>query len=643
MSDILLLSQDTIDKIAAGEVVERPSSVVKELVENAIDAKASIITIEIKKGGTSKIRVSDNGIGIPANQVSMAFLRHSTSKIRDVNDLNLIKSLGFRGEALSSIAAVSQVELITKTKEEVLGTRYVIEGGIEKSIEEIGAPNGTTFIVRNLFYNTLPRQKFLKSAKTEGNYIHDIVEKLAISHPEIAFQLSIDGKTKVSTVGSSKLKDSIYQIYGKSITNNMLEIDESLDGYRLYGYIGNSVVSRGNRNFENTFINNRFVKSKLIYSAIEEGYKGYLMQHQYPFCSLFIEVDTRIVDVNVHPTKLEVRIEDSAFLSKFITESIYNRLHLIEDIREETVFAPSVRESLIVESHIEESHMDDSQIEESHIEESQIEESHIEESYIEESRIEESSAEESSVKEKIDEPAFIEPYEEKKYEEVKKKADDVINKITREEEIREKESYNQLSFLSEEAKINHRIIGQLFDTYWLVEFGDSLYIIDQHAAHEKVLYEKTLELLESKEMLSQTVSPPVIVTLSSREEAFLNDNMDSFTDLGYKIEHFGGKEYAISAIPYNIFGVDEKALFLDMMSDCADINKTDNKKLLLEKIASMSCKAAVKGNMRLSFEESNKLIDDLMKLDNPFHCPHGRPTIIKMTKHELEKKFRRIV
>ena len=628
MSDILLLSQDTIDKIAAGEVVERPSSVVKELVENAIDAKASIITIEIKKGGTSKIRVSDNGIGIPANQVSMAFLRHSTSKIRDVNDLNLIKSLGFRGEALSSIAAVSQVELITKTKEEVLGTRYVIEGGIEKNIEEIGAPNGTTFIVRNLFYNTLPRQKFLKSAKTEGNYIHDIVEKLAISHPEIAFQLSIDGKTKVSTVGSSKLKDSIYQIYGKSITNNMLEIDESLDGYRLYGYIGNSVVSRGNRNFENVFINNRFVKSKLIYSAIEEGYKGYLMQHQYPFCSLFIEVDTRIVDVNVHPTKLEVRIDDSAFLSKFITESIYNRLHLIEDIREETVFAPSVRESLVEESHIEESHMDDSQIEESHIEESYIEESGIEE---------------SSVEEKIDEPAFIEPYEEKKYEEVKKKADDVINKITREEEIREKESYNQLSFLSEEAKINHRIIGQLFDTYWLVEFGDSLYIIDQHAAHEKVLYEKTLELLESKEMSSQTVSPPVIVTLSSREEAFLNDNMDSFTDLGYKIEHFGGKEYAISAIPYNIFGVDEKALFLDMMSDCADINKTDNKKLLLEKIASMSCKAAVKGNMRLSFEESNKLIDDLMKLDNPFHCPHGRPTIIKMTKHELEKKFRRIV
>ncbi len=628
MSDILLLSQDTIDKIAAGEVVERPSSVVKELVENAIDAKASIITIEIKKGGTSKIRVSDNGIGIPANQVSMAFLRHSTSKIRDVNDLNLIKSLGFRGEALSSIAAVSQVELITKTKEEVLGTRYVIEGGIEKNIEEIGAPNGTTFIVRNLFYNTLPRQKFLKSAKTEGNYIHDIVEKLAISHPEIAFQLSIDGKTKVSTVGSSKLKDSIYQIYGKSITNNMLEIDESLDGYRLYGYIGNSVVSRGNRNFENTFINNRFVKSKLIYSAIEEGYKGYLMQHQYPFCSLFIEVDTRIVDVNVHPTKLEVRIDDSAFLSKFITESIYNRLHLIEDIREETVFAPSVRESLIEESQIEESHMDDSH----------IEESHIEESYIEESRIEE-----SSVEEKIDEPAFIEPYEEKKYEEVKKKADDVINKITREEEIREKESYNQLSFLSEEAKINHRIIGQLFDTYWLVEFGDSLYIIDQHAAHEKVLYEKTLELLESKEMSSQTVSPPVIVTLSSREEAFLNDNMDSFTELGYKIEHFGGKEYAISAIPYNIFGIDEKALFLDMMSDCADINKTDNKKLLLEKIASMSCKAAVKGNMRLSYEESNKLIDDLMKLDNPFHCPHGRPTIIKMTKHELEKKFRRIV
>lgn len=630
MSEIKLLSQDTIDKIAAGEVVERPASVVKELVENAIDAKASIITIEIKKGGTSKIRVSDNGIGIPYNQVSRAFLRHSTSKIRDVSDLSFIKSLGFRGEALSSIAAVSQVELITKTSDDVLGTRYVIEGGIEKKIEEIGAPNGTTFIVRNLFFNTLPRQKFLKSNTTEANYIHDIVEKLALSHPEIAFQLSIDGKTKVSTVGSNKLKDSIYQIFGKSITKNVLEINESLNDYKIHGFIGDSVISRGNRNFENTFINGRFVKSKLIYSAIEEGYKGYLMQHQYPFCALFIEVDTNVIDVNVHPTKLEVRIDEPSSLTDFITETIHNRLHKVEDIREETL-------------PVEYQHTYPSQIEPSIIEPTIVEPSTTEPSTIEPSIMEPSITEPSKKEPSIIEPSIIEPYEEKKLNEAKKITGDAINEIEKEEKKAQKKDYEQISFLSEEAKISHRIIGQLFDTYWLVEFDDSLYIIDQHAAHEKVLYEKTLELIESKEMSSQEISPPVIVTLSSREEAFLNDNMDSFVSLGYRIEHFGGKEYAITAIPYNIFGIDEKALFLDMISDCTDINKTDNKKLILEKIASMSCKAAIKGNMSLSLQESEKLIDDLMKLDNPFHCPHGRPTIIKMTKQEIEKKFRRIV
>lgn len=598
MSDILLLSQETIDKIAAGEVVERPASVVKELVENAIDAKASIITIEIKKGGVSKIRVSDNGIGIMSNQVSKAFLRHSTSKIRDVSDLSYLKSLGFRGEALSSIAAVSQVELITKTKEDVLGTRYVIEGGVEKSIEEIGAPNGTTFIVRNLFYNTLPRQKFLKSDKTESNYIHDIVEKLALSHPEIAFQLSIDGKTKVSTVGSSKLKDSIYQIFGKTITSNLLEINNSNGDYKIHGFIGDSVISKGNRSFEITFINDRFVKSKILCSAIEEGYKGYLMQHQYPFCVLFVAVDTNVIDVNVHPTKLEVRIDEPKVLSDLITESIYNALNGVEDIREETIDNES-------------SHKDS---------------------------VETETLEHSTI-----EPSIIEPYEERKYEEVKQKTTDAINEIVKEKEVKEVEKYDQLSFLSEEAKKNHRIIGQLFDTYWLVEFDDSLYIIDQHAAHEKVLYEKTLKLLKEKEMSSQTISPPVVVTLSSKEETFLNENIDAFIDLGYKIEHFGGKEYAISAIPYNIFGIDEKALFLNMIAECSDINKAKSPQIMLEKIASMSCKAAVKGNMRLSYEESCELIDDLMKLDNPFHCPHGRPTIIKMTKQELEKKFKRIV
>lgn len=639
MSDIILLSQETIDKIAAGEVVERPASVVKELVENAIDAKASIITIEIKKGGVSKIRVSDNGIGIMSNQVSKAFLRHSTSKIRDVSDLSYLKSLGFRGEALSSIAAVSQVELITKTKEDVLGTRYVIEGGVEKSIDEIGAPNGTTFIVRNLFYNTLPRQKFLKSDKTESNYIHDIVEKLALSHPEIAFQLSIDGKTKVSTVGSSKLKDSIYQIFGKTITSNLLEINNSNGDYKIHGFIGDSVISKGNRSFEITFINDRFVKSKILCSAIEEGYKGYLMQHQYPFCVLFVAVDTNVIDVNVHPTKLEVRIDEPKVLSDLITESIYNALNGIEDIREETIDNESSHEDSVEDLLVDEKKYENNNIDNSSIEKSLT----LGSSTIEPSTINSSSVETETLEHSTIEPSIIEPYEERKYEEVKQKTTDAINEIVKEKEAKEVEKYNQLSFLSEEAKKNHRIIGQLFDTYWLVEFDDSLYVIDQHAAHEKVLYEKTLKLLKEKEMSSQTISPSVVVTLSSKEETFLNENIDAFIDLGYKIEHFGGKEYAISAIPYNIFGIDEKALFLNMIAECSDINKAKSPQIMLEKIASMSCKAAVKGNMRLSYEESCELIDDLMKLDNPFHCPHGRPTIIKMTKQELEKKFKRIV
>lgn len=612
MSSIELLSQDTIDKIAAGEVVERPASVVKELVENAIDANATIITIEITKGGVEKIRVSDNGIGIPKEQVSKAFLRHSTSKLRDITDLNVIKSLGFRGEALSSIAAVSKVELITKTEDEMLGTQYIIEGAVEKKLEEIGAPNGTTFIVRSLFYNTLPRQKFLKSTKTEGNYIHDIVEKLALSHPEIAFQLSVDGKTRVSTVGSGKLKDSIYQIYGKSITSNILEIDETSGSYRVFGFIGEAVVSRGNRDFENTFINGRFVKSKLIYSAIEEGYKGYLMQHQYPFCSLFVEVDTDLVDVNVHPTKLEVRIDEPESLTGLITDTIHNRLHSNEDIREETLDDTKVIQQL-------------------HESRNSLVEENI---MVRDERIEESTKDVDVLEE------IIEPYETRKYEEKKEHLEKNINENL--DNVAKETENEQLSFLSEEAVREHRIIGQLFDTYWLVEFDDNLYIIDQHAAHEKVLYEKTLSLLKNKEMTSQLISPPVIVTLSAKEEEFLNDNINMFDELGYKIEHFGGKEYALKGIPDNIYGIDAKALFVDMIGECVNAN-VKKSELILDKIASMSCKAAVKGNDRLSTLESESLINELLTLDNPFHCPHGRPTIIKMTKQELEKKFRRIV
>ena len=584
MSEIELLNQETIDKIAAGEVVERPASVVKELIENAIDAGASIITVEIEKGGTSKIRVSDNGIGIKNSEVRKAFLRHSTSKIKNAEDLNFVTSLGFRGEALSSIAAVSKLELITKTEDEMLGTLYEIEGAVEKKFEEIGAPDGSTFIIRDLFYNTLPRKKFLKSPRTEGNLISEIVEKLSLSHPEIAFQLSIDKKNRLSTIGTGKLKDCIYQIYGKDITKNLIPIDFSENAFNITGFIGNPSVIKGNRSYENIYVNERFVKSNKISKAAEEGYTGFLMQHQYPFICLMIDIDTSLIDVNVHPTKMEIRIDNSVNFEEYITDCISNALHGIEDIREDTINeTPSIDKKSPV----------------------------------------------------------IEPYETSRYSEAKEEVEDEIKEDPNYHEILSETGGEQLSFLSEEAVKEHKIIGQLFDTYWLVEFDDSLYIIDQHAAHEKVLYEKTIKLINDKRMTTQQISPPIIVTLSSAEEDFLNDNIDIFNEIGYEIENFGGKEYAINGIPDNIYNVDAKSLFLEMIGDCINIKSGYDKSIIKDKIASMSCKAAIKGNMNLTVDEAKSLIDDLLQLDNPFHCPHGRPTIIKMTQYEIEKKFGR--
>lgn len=631
MPSIELLSQDTIDKISAGEVVERPASVVKELVENAIDAGATIITVDINKGGLSKIRVSDNGCGIEKNQVPLAFLRYSTSKIRKAEDLSFVTSLGFRGEALSSIAAVSQVELITKTKDELLGTRYVIEGALEKKLEEIGAPNGTTFIVRNLFYNTPPRQKFLKSAKTEGNYITEIVERLSLSHPDIAFGLIVDGKSKISTVGGGKLKDCIYQIYGRSITQNVIEINESSDDMTVRGFIGNSTISRGNRAYENVYINGRYVKSKLLSNAIEEGFVGYLMQHQYPFCVLFIETDTETVDVNVHPTKLEVRIDNALVLTDLITKSIHNALHNLEDIRTEEIdYNVNEEVDVVIEGNLGDKKP---YIKPDYSSENSLENTLFETKLEENSIVIDNNEEKQSSSNDI-----IEPYENNKLNTIK--AD--FSSIIKDELNNSKEDTGeQLSFLSEESVKKHKIIGQLFDTYWLVELEDELYIIDQHAAHEKVLYEKTLSSLADKSMTTQLISPPIIVTLSDRELNFLEENIDAFDSLGYRLEPFGGKEYAINGIPDNIYGIDPKALFMDMIGECSEISINNNSNLILEKIASMSCKAAVKGNDILSVEESKKLIDDLISLDNPFHCPHGRPTIIKMTKKEIEKKFKR--
>lgn len=594
MAEIILLDQNTIDKIAAGEVVERPSSVVKELVENAIDAGATAISVEIKEGGLSLIRVTDNGTGMPKEQVVRAFLRHSTSKIRSSEDLFTVKSLGFRGEALSSIAAVAQVELITKTAEELTGSRYRIEGGQEKGLEAVGAPVGTTFLVRNLFYNTPARRKFLKSAQTEGGYIGDLMEKMALSNPQISFQLLLNGKERLHSSGNGNLKDLIYHIYGREIALNLIEIHREEQGFTIDGFLGKPIVSRGNRSFEQYYINGRYIYSKLLARAIEDGYHSFLMQHRYPFVVLHLGIEGHHLDVNVHPTKMEIRFDNQQELYRLIEETIKQALSGPELIPEVT--------------------------------------------------FEETAGESTIEKKKY---AMPQPFESKRLESWKVAE---AQTYQRDEEIHERGEapQGQLELFQEklldaDSVSRHRIIGQLFKTYWLVEMDEQFYMIDQHAAHEKVLYERFMENLRQKKITSQLLSPPIVLSLSSREEETLKTYWDHFGQLGYEIEHFGGKEYTISAVPNNLYGLVGEALFLEILDGLAEETRKKEDAIILEKLASMSCKAAVKGNQRLSYPEIEALIGDLLKLENPYHCPHGRPTIISMSKTEIEKKFKRIV
>lgn len=548
MKNIAVLDESTIDKIAAGEVIERPSSVVKELVENAIDAGATAVTAEIKDGGISLIRITDNGEGIAKDQISTAFLRHATSKITKVEDLLSVSSLGFRGEALSSIAAVCQVEVITKTAGTLLGTRYRIEGGQEILTEEIGAPDGTTFLVNNIFYNTPARKKFLKSAMTEAGYISELMERMALSHPEIAFKFINNRQTRLHTSGNHNLKDIIYGIYGRDIAANLLPVKAEGAFGRLDGFVGKPVISRGNRNFENYFVNGRYVKSKIITKAIEDAYKTFMMQHKYPFTALHFTIPGDLLDVNVHPTKLELRFSNQEEIEK------------------------------------------------------------------------------GEVSETAEKPE--KPFEQE---------------ITREIQKAEQMELFDDKLLSQQNVKQHTVIGQVFDTYWIVQFQDKMYLIDQHAAHEKVLYEQTMKRLKDHTFTSQRISPPVILTLSLKEEEALKMHMDVFEKLGFEIEPFGGMEYALSAIPDNLFGITERSLFLEILDDLVDQSVRGTPQSVLEKVASMSCKAAVKGNHRMSTKEAHALIDELLTLDNPYNCPHGRPTIISMSKYELEKKFKRIV
>lgn len=704
MPHIQVLDQVTIDKIAAGEVIERPASIVKELVENAIDAGADSVTVEIRDGGIDFIRVTDNGCGIPHDEVRSAFLRHSTSKIRSVEDLMHISSLGFRGEALSSIAAVTRTELITKTGDCEFGTRYVIEGGKEVSLEETGAPNGTTFLVHQLFYNVPARRKFLKTPMTEAGHVQDLLMHLALSHPEVAFLFKNNNQEKLRTSGNGKLKDVIYNIYGRDIAANLLDIDYEKSGLRITGYLGKPVITRGNRNFENFFVNGRYVKSPMISKSLEDAYKDFTMQHKFPFAVLHFHVDGETIDVNVHPTKMELRFQRQQDVYNTVFEGVHRRLLEPELIQraevpepvqpegpgsaaqgrtgqKESPFllrprntaadafvsadvkpgaAPHPAPEAVQPPAQDEVHDEDYFIRKMRERVTAYHERMSSAEVADRSGIYRPETQANRIREtvrygaeKVRTPGDVQApeKEEKVHQEAcpaeLKPEETPVPKEEAPSEAPQKPQQLDLfeeNFLKRDVRAEYRLIGQVFDTYWLVQFQDSLYIIDQHAAHERVLYERTLKGMKTREFTSQYLSPPIILTLSMQEARLLEEHMDRFTRIGFEIEPFGPEEYAVRAVPDNLFGIAKKELLMEMIDDLSDgLNTSMTPDLIDEKVASMSCKAAVKGNNRLSAQEVDALIGELLTLDNPYHCPHGRPTIIAMTKKELEKKFKRIV
>lgn len=594
MKNINILDSNTIDKIAAGEVVERPSAVVKELVENSIDANADAVTIEIKDGGISFIRITDNGEGIDRPQVKKAFMRHATSKIKSVEDLISVTSLGFRGEALSSISAVSKVEFLTKTKTDFIGTRYVVEGGRECVFEDAGIPDGTTIIVRDLFFNVPARKKFLKSPSSEGNNITELIEHMILSHPNISFKYIYNGNVKLQSSGKNDIKSCIYNVYGRDIANGLIEVKSIRDDISIHGFIGKPELARATRNFEIYFVNNRFIKSTLIDRALEEAYKDYLMLHKYPTVFLYFEIPSHLIDVNVHPTKREIRFFEGEALKCYIVDVIKNALinkELIKEIVEEHHEKPSVKESEINKEPFETIN---------HI---------IESSY---------NNYYSSEIEKEDESTDI---------------NDKNEQLTLFDD----------KFISEESIKKHRTIGQLFNTYWLIEFENKLFIVDQHAAHEKVNYERLIKKLRNNENCSQNIYPPIVVSLSNAEAQYVTKYNENFLNVGFTIEHFGGLDYTISTVPMELLSQNPADYFHEMLDELMEGKNSKETETVNLKIATMACKASVKGNMHLSVFEADKLISELLTLENPYNCPHGRPTIISFSKYEIEKMFERIV
>lgn len=627
---INVLDSQTIDKIAAGEVVEKPASVVKELVENAIDSGADAVTVEIKEGGTAFIRVTDNGGGIERSQIRNAFLRHATSKISSADDLTDLVSLGFRGEALASIAAVSMVEAISKVEEDLTGVRYAIEGGMEKELEEIGAPNGTTILVRNLFYNTPARKKFLKQPQTESSYVADLMEHLALSHPQIAFHFIVNNQNRFHTSGNNDLKEIIYRIYGKDIVRELREIHEKGEGFSVDGFLGKPVINRANRNYELFYINGRFIKNTLLSKAVEDGYKEYLMQHKFPFCVLHFTIDTARIDVNVHPAKLEVRIADGQEFYAHVRDIVYDVLRRQEMIPEVTLKSGEAgkTESKTPLTQKVQNISIPEPFETRRIEEErEKEKKEVKEEKEEKEQVYEQPKEENIVREPL-------PYH--------KEHPMLLASPVTVEKPEQLELFDDKLF-SAKAREHYELIGQLFDTYWLISYQDKLLMIDQHAAHEKVKFERFIKQFKEHNIVSQNLNPPLIITLSGKEKNCLIQNMEHFESLGFVLEEFGGNDYALSSVPLDLYGYQEAELFYELLDGLAQENVSGTPESIRMKIATASCKAAVKGNTRLSKEEALALIDELLSLENPYTCPHGRPTMITMSKYELEKKFKRTV
>jgi DNA mismatch repair protein MutL len=749
MSFIHVLDEPTINQIAAGEVVERPSAVVKELIENAMDAGATAITAEIKEGGLSFIRITDNGAGIAKEDIPLAFLRHATSKIRSAEDLLSVTSLGFRGEALSSIAAVAQVELITKTPSALNGFRYLIEGGEEKSMEEIGCPGGTTILVRNLFYNTPARRKFLKSAVTEAGYISDLMERLMVSHPNVSFKFIMNNQVKLQSSGNNNSKDILYHVYGRDISKELILLEFASEDVKISGFIGKPIITRGNRNFENYFINGRYIKSSIITKAIEEAYKPFLMQHKYPFTSIYFEINPALIDVNVHPQKLEIRLKNGEEIYQLTHNTIRNALSGKEMIpqvtltkqveqKEEAIRMPEPFEenrrkqftnqgilpkgmqndktnfsekekagfvyqtnlgetlrnkvaeqelgyparnnlqapsevmkqqinrpelpdqsqitrksNFAVLSHktIEPDSLNPSQInsETEFADQSQINREPV---LVDQYQIISDPGVADSLQRTI-EPKFTDPSQHTMepqsnmhiHQTMNGESTPVIHSTEQMNLFAPSGSISEAPFLSKKAMEEHRIIGQVFSTYWLVEYKKELYIIDQHAAHEKVLYERIMVAAKEKTYVSQQLLPPIVLTLTLREQEVLKKQEDALQSIGYEFEHFGGNEFSVRAVPADLYSISEKDLLLNFIDDLSEdyVNQTVTATSILERVASLSCKAAVKANHTFSHEEATALIQELLTLENPYHCPHGRPVIISMSQYELERKFKRIL